>query len=98
MHRSNRSTNCTVQSVGERLLLGRVLFVVFFFLRKAGALRVDDGVIAGEGGLDKHEHGEYAYVLDPHLSRSPAVSMADLSAAELGAPATKSSGMHTAVF
>eukprot|EP00038_Savillea_parva_P004977 m.145606 g.145606 ORF g.145606 m.145606 type:complete len:513 (-) comp11629_c1_seq6:214-1752(-) len=44
------------------------MFVAFFILKRINCLRVDDVVIAGEGGLDKHEHGEYAYVLDPHLS------------------------------
>jgi len=41
------------------------MFVLFFILRKAKMLRVDDEVIAGAGGLDKAEHGEFAYVLEP---------------------------------
>lgn len=41
------------------------MFFVFFVLKKCNLLRVDDAVIAGTGGLDKAEHGEFAYVLDP---------------------------------
>ena len=39
---------------------------VFKLLKTFGKLRVEDSVITGFGGLDKAEHGEYAYVLTPH--------------------------------
>jgi Amt family ammonium transporter len=47
------------------------MFFVFFVLKKFNMLRVDDEVIASDGGLDKHEHGEYAYVLETRSARRP---------------------------
>eukprot|EP00038_Savillea_parva_P004978 m.145639 g.145639 ORF g.145639 m.145639 type:complete len:530 (-) comp11629_c1_seq9:298-1887(-) len=46
------------------------MLIVFSILKYFKCLRVDDAVIAGDGGLDKHEHGEYAYVLDPHTEEA----------------------------
>jgi Amt family ammonium transporter len=63
------------------------MFALFFVLHKTGQLRVDDEIIASEGGLDRHEHGEFAYVLNPRLQTpnvSPHGSTTDLSTAELG--------------
>lgn len=45
------------------------MFMVFFAVHKLNLLRVDDAIIAGEGGLDKHEHGEYAYLINPKEAR-----------------------------
>lgn len=71
------------------------MFFCFFILKKTGQLRVEDEVIASDGGLDKHEHGEFAYVLEPHLytpSGTPRQSMSQLAMQELlaGMPAPKS--------
>ena len=40
---------------------------MFKILKVFDKLRVDDATISGFGGLDKAEHGEYAYVLNPHI-------------------------------